>query len=214
MLLRRGLLLLVLLMVSSGVYAMPFSLAKLNTTLGNSLGRPLVGIITAGFIACHGLLGCGDYGSSRSVLEVIGEKREGDEDMAVLVDGVWWFGYQGGTVGYLRSNIADESGVVTFRQTLSGLKGEALPDHPDIGAQVWIDHDGYRWLGEIAAVFDTNRNWNAKNDLYQIAVADWLYLGEGEAVPPATVPRYILAYPRGGIDAEGFVFDKKVNDAP
>lgn len=195
--------------------AMPLSLAKFNAAFSSKVSLPLVGIVTAGFIACYSLTGCsGDYGSSRPVLDVIGEKREGDQDLAVFVDGVWWFGYQGGAVGYLRSDIADESGVVTFRQTLSGLVGENLSDHPDIGAQVWLDHDGYRWWGEIVAVFDTNLNFNAKSDLYQIAVAEWLYLGEGEAVPPAIVPRYMLAYPRGGVDAAGFVFSEKADDAP
>ncbi len=203
--------LLVVLLLASKVQSAPQLLAKINAALPK-LNRHVGGLLVASIIACNVLTGC-DYGSSRSVLDVIGEKREGDENLSIFVDGVWWFGYQGGSVGYLRSQVADESGVITFRQTLSGFVGEALSDHPDIGAQVWLDHDDYRWFGTVVTVFDTNLNWNEKNDLYQISVEDWLYLGEGDSMPPTATPRFILAYPRDGADAEGFVIAEEADDA-
>lgn len=50
-------------------------------------------------------------------------------------------------------------------------------------------------------------------DLYQISVEDWLYLGEGDSMPPTATPRFILAYPRDGADAEGFVIAEEADDA-
>ncbi len=176
------------------------------------LSRHIGAGLAVGIIACSSLAGC-DYGSSRPAFDVLGEKRDGDEKISILVDGVWWFGYQGGSVGYLRADVVDESGVITFRQTLSGFVGEAVGDHPDIGAQVWLDHDDYRWFGTIVTVFDTNLNWNERSDLYQIAVDSWMYVGAGDSMPPIAVPRFILAYRRGGVDAEGFVFAQEDADA-
>lgn len=208
----------VLLMLSlstSEAHGIPSLFATINKALpqfSRTVNKTCASMLAAGIFAFCPLTGC-DYGSSRTVMDVLGEKREGDQNISVFVDGVWWFGYQGGSLGYLRSDIVDESGVITFRQTLSGFVGEAIPNHHSIGTRVWLDHSDYRWFGTVVAVFDTDLNWNEAGDLYQIAVDGWRYVGTGDSLSPISVPRYILAYPRGGIDAEGFVFAEEAEDA-
>ena len=200
--------LLSLLLLASEMHGMPQFLTKLN----GKLGRSISGMLMAGMLVCLPFTGC-EYGPSRQVINVLGEKEEDEQDIKVVVDGKHWFGYQSGSVGYLRAEIVDDNGVVVFRQVLTGFVGEAISDHPHLGAQVSVDHDNYRWFGTVVAVFDNDFGRNDKNDFYQIAVSNWLYLGEGDSIAPSYVPRYILAYPRGGVDPQGFVWVEETDDA-
>ena len=177
---------------------------------GSKLGRWIGGALLATVFVCGS--GC-DYGATQSVQQILGEKREDDQDLIIIVDGVVWHGYQRGSVGYLHSVVADEYGAITFVQTVGGFKGEAVPDHPHIGAQVYLDHDGFRWFGNVKAIFDSNLKYNHAFDLYQISVNDWLYLGEdGADVAPEYIPSSILAYQQGAGDSAGFVFSMESED--
>lgn len=141
------------------------------------------GILVAIFATCGGITGCG-YGTTKSVVDVLGEKDA--NDLIVLVDGVWYRGYLGGALGGLVADVADDSGPITFVQRNSGFGGEAITDHEHIGADVYFDAEDFRWYGMVSNVF-TN-NW------YEIEISDWRYTGAGEDRPPPLLSRFVLVH--------------------
>ena len=182
---RTALLVLLLMFASNNLVAKGG--LSLRSALQQGWSRGFSTVVIGGLLWCGGITGC-ERSLEHQVVNIIGEKQEGEKDIIVEIDGVQYFGYLGADeYGRLQSVIADETGPIRFLHHTDSFVGNEIASN-DIGRAIYIvgtrDGRAVHRHGVVDMHFD--------NDLYLLQITHETYV-DTEARVEGVMPYLALA---------------------